>query len=440
MLVLESLVITAAANIYALIVLFGIGKGLGALLWAAAVILFLAINIMPTIKKQPSKRLTALKAASRVLKIFLVSTLLSAAALIYFIAGSAFETKDIVINSVVVFVSELIVFWNGIIRLYLRSAQLGVKWRVIGLICGMIPIVNLIVLFKMISIADSECKVESEKLILDSVRAENVICRTKYPILLVHGVFFRDFRFFNYWGRVPEVLKRNGAQLYYGSQRSAASVAECGREIAERIEQIVSETGCEKLNIIAHSKGGLDSRYAVSCLGADKYVASLTTINSPHRGCKFADFLLDKASEKLCSSVAAKYNAALAKLGDKDPDFISAVKDLTAARCEEINKSCPDSPNVYYQSVGSKVKRSVGGRFPLNLSYHLVKYFDNKDNDGLVTVDSMKWGEDFIMLTPKGERGISHGDIIDLNRENFKGFDVREFYVGLVKGLKDKGF
>ena len=44
------------------------------------------------------------------------------------------------------------------------------------------------------------------------------------------------------------------------------------------------------------------------------------------------------------------------------------------------------------------------------------------------------------MLRPKGKRGISHGDMIDLNRENIRGFDVREFYVQLVSDLREKGF
>ena len=75
-------------------------------------------------------------------------------------------------------------------------------------------------------------------------------------------------------------------------------------ELAERIRQIVEETGCEKVNIIAHSKGGLDSRYAISECGMGKYVASLTTINTPHRGCEFADYLLSKIpadGAKMCS-------------------------------------------------------------------------------------------------------------------------------------------
>ena len=48
------------------------------------------------------------------------------------------------------------------------------------------------------------------------------------------------------------------------------------------------------------------------------------------------------------------------------------------------------------------------------------------------------WGENYTLLTVKGNRGISHGDMIDLNRENIKGFDVREFYVQLVSDLKNR--
>ena len=54
---------------------------------------------------------------------------------------------------------------------------------------------------------------------------------------------------------------------------------------------------------------------------------------------------------------------------------------------------------------------------------------------------SFKWGSSFEMLRNSNpKRGISHGDVIDLNRENIKGFDVREFYVQLVSGLREMGF
>lgn len=85
------------------------------------------------------------------------------------------------------------------------------------------------------------------------------------------------------------------------------------------------------------------------------------------------------------------------------------------------------------------MEHSSGGKFPLNFSYHLVKLFDGR-NDGLVGEKSFPWGANFTFLTPPAGRGISHGDMIDLNRENIKGFDVREFYVQLVSGLKQSGF
>ena len=113
--------------------------------------------------------------------------------------------------------------------------------------------------------------------------------------------------------------------------------------------------------------------------------------------------------------------------------------DLTAAACEKFNAETPDSGEVFYQSVMSYCKKARSGKFPLNLSYHLVKHFDGR-NDGLVSVDSAEWGEKFTLIEPAGSRGISHGDVIDLNRENIPGFDVREFYVGLVSDLKKRGF
>ena len=35
-------------------------------------------------------------------------------------------------------------------------------------------------------------------------------CATCYPILLVHGTGFRDWKRLSYWGRIPEVLRREG--------------------------------------------------------------------------------------------------------------------------------------------------------------------------------------------------------------------------------------
>ncbi len=374
---------------------------------------------------------------------FLAATVFSVVVLILMIVGvidvSGWTWKNWALYILTAVVVLAVTFWFGIIRIYISSKQLGIKWRVIGILCGWIPVVHLIVLGKLIKLASDEAVFENEKLIKDGNRKQEQVCATRYPIPMVHGVFFRDFRYLNYWGRIPAALEANGARIFYGNHQSAASVADSGHEIADRIKQIVQETGCGKVNIIAHSKGGLDSRYAISKLGMAPYVASLTTINTPHRGCEFADYLLGKIPEKQQQAVANAYNSALKKLGDTDPDFIAAVTDLTASACEALNREMPDPQGVYIQSTGSCMKKPSGGRFPLNTTNAFVKHFDG-ENDGLVGYESFKWGSNFIYLKPQGSRGISHGDVIDLNRENIDTFDVREFYVNLVSDLKRCGF
>ena len=419
--------------------LHGVGTAGKLMLTLLALIWCVKLCISPFVKKQKTLRLTSLRKGQRLLSVFLVTLLASVGWLLYSIFGTDLSALRIILNSIAVFVFELMIFWAGMSRCFIASVQLGIKWRVIALIFAWVVPVNIIVLAKMISLAGDECIVEADKIELDEARAENEICKTRYPVLMVHGVFFRDWRYFNYWGRIPATLIRNGASIYYGNQQSAASCDKSGEELAGRIKQIVEETGCEKVNIIAHSKGGLDSRCAISKFGMDKHVATLTTVNTPHYGCKFADWILSKVSRGFFEAVADKYNRTLKLAGDTNPDFCSAVECLTATGCEKFNEECPDSPDVKYYSIGSVSVKAGSGRFPLNLSYRFVKLFDG-ENDGLVSLDSMKWGENFEVLRPDGQRGISHGDVIDLNRENIKGFDARELYVKLLSKLKEQGY
>ncbi len=433
--VISSIILFIAINLYS--ILFFTVKWW--LLLPLAAIYFIKVNISPSSKKKLSFRLKILSDGAELLQLYMITSALSLIYLVFVgIRTIPMESHIFIISLITAISAEAILFFNGIIRVYCTSVQLGLKWRIVGLTCGWALIVNIFTLTKITKIVSDEADFESKKFELNLERKDKYICKTRYPILMVHGVFFRDSRLLNYWGRIPGELLKNGAVVYYGQQQSAASVKASAEELAERIKNIIKETGSEKVNIIAHSKGGLDSRYAISCLGMDKYVASLTTINTPHRGCIFAEYLFDKVPAKVRNSIANKYNSALRKLGDTNPDFIAAVTDLTASRCKAMNETMPDVPGVYYQSVGSKMARAKSGKFPLNVAYPFVRLFDG-DNDGLVSVESAGWGENFTMISVDGSRGISHADVIDLNRENIKGFDVREFYVDLAEDLKKRG-
>ena len=59
--------------------------------------------------------------------------------------------------------------------------------------------------------------------------------------------------------------------------------------IKRSILEVLTKTGAEKVNLIAHSKGGMEARYMIKVLGMNTHVASLTTISTPHHGSKTMD-------------------------------------------------------------------------------------------------------------------------------------------------------
>lgn len=432
---LSSILLCILANAYLLIC--ALEKALPPLL-----LLFLLLNLFAGAigKRIAGKRLYACRHALVLLTAFAVSLPVSIA----FHAVLAFRLlpqnpTSLLWSAVFCVVASAIVFWNGILCAYLSSHQLGVRLRVIGALCGMIPVANLIALRAILRTLRREVDFETERQLRNRARREERVCSTRYPILLVHGVFFRDYKHFDYWGRIPADLRANGATVWYGEHQSALSIEKSAREIAARIRYITDSTGCGKVNIIAHSKGGLDCRYAIDTLGIGDRVASLITVNTPHRGCVFAERMLYFAPEELKEKVAGAYNSILKKMGDAEPDFLEAVGDLTSEACARFNEEHPDVPkDIYVMSIGSVIGNAKKNRFPLNLSYHLVKTFDGK-NDGLVGENSFAWGDNYHLVEIENERGISHGDIIDLYRENIEGFDVREFYVDLVSDLRRRG-
>lgn len=150
------------------------------------------------------------------------------------------------------------------------------------------------------------------------------------------------------------------------------------------------------------------------------------------------DFLLDKIPDNIVDYIAAKYEKIFTVLGDTKPDFLAGVKDLSAERAKAYDQEMPDMPGVSYRSIMTVMNSPKAAGFPLNMGYRLIKKL-NGANDGLVWEGSASHG-DFRLVKHTGKRGISHGDVIDLMRENIEGFDVREFYVGILKDLKDQGF
>lgn len=344
----------------------------------------------------------------------------------------------LIINGIIFAVLTAGLFINGAVRIIIMSEQLGVTLKAAMIVLGWVPVANLILFGHYAKIARAEHLFEIAKYDLNSTRIESQICKTKYPVVLVHGIFFRDWKYVNYWGRIPAELKRNGARVYYGNQQSAASIADNAKELKKTIQEVMRKEDTDKVNIIAHSKGGLDSRYMISKLNMSKHVASLTTVNTPHHGTPLVNRLLKVVPDKTVQFVAKKYNETYQKLGDENPDFYTGVKELSEENIAKLNKELKNKPGVLHQSVGSEMVSPKSTVLPLTLGYTIIS-LDDPDNDGLVPVDSFVNGKYLGTIKTTDGDSIGHGDMVDMTRRNIKGFDVREFYVKLVADLKKKG-
>ena len=272
---------------------------------------------------------------------------------------------------------------------------------------------------------------------------ESVVCKTEYPILLVHGAGFRDLKTPVYWGRIPNVLRSHGATVFFGEQDCWASTETNAHALCERIDAVLKETGAKKVNIIAHSKGGLEARMAASSLNCADRIASITTIGTPHRGSKtFSIFL--RAPRVFFSIAAFAVNNWIRLIGDREPDFRRVCEEFAVSHMEWFNAENPDASGVFYQSVAGVTRRPFSD-INLSTACFVLNRIEGP-NDGLVSAESARWGERCEKIAVDEYSVYSHMDEIDFRRSAFSkktGKDVRDitdFYVELVHDLKNRGF
>jgi len=267
---------------------------------------------------------------------------------------------------------------------------------------------------------------------------------TKYPVLMLHGMGFRDYKHLCYWGRIPELLRKNGAIVYFGNQDSNGSVESNALQIEKRLKEVLAETGAEKVNIIAHSKGGLEARYLISTMGYADRIASLTTLSTPHNGSVTVDKLL-KFPAPIVKGGCKLVDLWFRVLGDKTPDTYGAINIFRTSSAEQFNSDNPDSDAVYYQSYGF-VMSKASSDVTMCLPWAVVNGIEG-ENDGLLTPRAVKWTNFKGVYRGSGRRGISHCDEVDMRRkkllvkcENSQESDIAELYLKIVSELKEMGF
>src|ERR1041385_1515430 len=121
----------------------------------------------------------------------------------------------------------------------------------------------------------------------DIVLAHGIARFSIFTEILTETGTIEDDDNLHYFKGIASHLRANGFNVYTTNVRFAGPVDECAQQLAAQIKRIG-----RKVHVIGRSQGGLNSRHAIVDHGVADDVAILTTINTPHLGTSFADYVL----------------------------------------------------------------------------------------------------------------------------------------------------
>jgi len=255
----------------------------------------------------------------------------------------------------------------------------------------------------------------------------------KYPVIFVHGIWAHDRKsIFNFWGRIPDIFNEHGIKVFLGNTDAWGSFESNAEILKETIDRVLLETQSDKVNIIAHSKGGLDSRFCIWNYDYGDKVASLTAISTPHYGAELADLIYQ---QKIVHTEAAKKALEIygQMTGDINPDLFNVNYQLTTEKMKEFNEKVVMDKNVYCQSVYSTMRNAFSD--PMHFTNYLTIKKLAGANDGVVSEVSARWSDNIT----KYEK-ISHTEIIDFKKRKISGIDIPDIYLDIAIGLGKMGF
>ncbi len=265
---------------------------------------------------------------------------------------------------------------------------------------------------------------------------EPALIRTNYPIMLMHG--FGTTSGLGRKGNYHEAamaLRSHGVWAYAPNVAPYHTIATRAEMWAERMAHILEETHAPKVNLIAHSMGGLDARYLISRLGQHTHVASLTTIATPHRGSALASFVLKQPATIKKALMYGAHALGTLTSPDTDADFLSAVDELQPDFITNaFNPATPDHPDIPYWSYAGAAGRGSDIRInPVMLPLNQYLFAKEGLNDGFVSTASAPWG------TFCGTLPADHAQQIGVNFPGASSFRANTFYASVAEMLASRG-
>ncbi|MFB9189692.1 esterase/lipase family protein [Vibrio ostreicida] len=237
--------------------------------------------------------------------------------------------------------------------------------------------------------------------------------QTKYPIVLVHGLFgFDTLAGLDYFYGIPQALTRGGANVYVAQVSAINSTEVRGEQLLKQVETLLVVTGADKVNLVGHSHGGPTARYVASV--SPHLVASVTSIGGVNKGSKVADIvrgtipegsILEKLGVTLAGGLTTLINF-LSGGSDLEQEALASLAALTTEGSLLFNQHHPegipstacgdgdwlaDNGVYYYSWTGSRTFTNLLD--PTDAAMTLLGLAFGEPNDGLVSACSTHLGK-----------------------------------------------
>ncbi len=248
----------------------------------------------------------------------------------------------------------------------------------------------------------------------------------KHPVVLIHGLGARaSYGPFEYFFGIPDLLRAAGNRVQTVNLTAWHTIETRAEELKEQIERAFPDG--EKVNLIGHSMGGLDARYATSKLGMSERVASVTTIGTPNRGTRICDLGV--------KAVPVGAREAIEKImGYVDSSHMGLEQVSCKYHKETFSVEAADAPGVGYFSATSVIRNPVyKTALPVFwISNQVIRLLEG-ENDGFVSEESSKWGQH--ICTYVGDHYGQIGQFLGRSR----GLDHYQFFTDIATRLHREG-
>ncbi len=278
--------------------------------------------------------------------------------------------------------------------------------------------------------------------------------KTKYPIVLIGGFLaFDDILGINYFYKIPNKLRKDGAVVYPVNVSAFNGTVTRGFQLEAELERLKATTGYSKFNLVGHSGGATTIRFVAS-LRPD-LVASVTSVHGGNKGLAIADWVdsiaqplgnsgaLGAATVNTLSSILNTLGSAVELLsghsaGSFPEDSLAMLEDYTTAKSVTFNAQYPEGIPSGCGEGAYKVNGvryySWGGTSTLTNPADILDYlfvitsqFYGEENDGLigrcsshlgqVIRDNYRMNHVDAMNHLFGLHGLFSGDPIELYRQ-----------------------